>query len=100
MKKKWAMAALLAFSGLPVLAQSGGFRGDEPPPPPNKQESGYRGTVDARHTSIATAKRMKPRETKTPMIIDMRRPLHSRQRGCKRQDLLAPAYGCATHSLH
>ncbi|QWA09637.1 YgiW/YdeI family stress tolerance OB fold protein [Sodalis ligni] len=57
--KKWAMAALIAFFGLPALAQSGGFHGDEPPPPPNKQESGYRGTVDARHTSIASAKRMK-----------------------------------------
>ncbi|XBS68720.1 hypothetical protein ABK905_19210 [Acerihabitans sp. KWT182] len=40
---KWAIAALLACFGLPAFAQTGGFRGDETPPPPSKQESGYRG---------------------------------------------------------
>ncbi len=57
--KKLVIAALIAFYGLPALAQPGGFHGDAPPPPPDKQQSGYRGSVDSKHTSVRDAKRMK-----------------------------------------
>lgn len=57
--KKMTIAALIALCSLPALAQNGGFHGDETPPPPDKQQSGFKGSSDAKQVTIAQAKGMK-----------------------------------------
>lgn len=58
--KKTTIAIVLTLCSLPALAASGGgFHADEAPPPPNKQESGFKGSEDAPQTPVAGAKKMR-----------------------------------------
>ena len=45
-----ALSALLSFS---AVAQQGGFKGGEEPPPPAKQDAGYNGSEDTGQATIA-----------------------------------------------
>ncbi|NDL65428.1 YgiW/YdeI family stress tolerance OB fold protein [Acerihabitans arboris] len=57
--KKITIAALIVLCSLPALAQPGGFHGDETPPPPDKQQSGFKGSSDAKQVTVEQAKGMK-----------------------------------------
>ncbi|MFU9137440.1 YgiW/YdeI family stress tolerance OB fold protein [Erwinia tasmaniensis] len=52
MKKILTLAALLAFS-LNVMADDGGFKGGDAPPPPQKKDAGYKGTEDTTESQIS-----------------------------------------------
>ncbi len=57
MNKTWIYACLLL--SLPALAEDkGGFKADTAPPPPQEQDSGYRGARDARIMTVEQAKTM------------------------------------------
>ncbi|WP_380178626.1 YgiW/YdeI family stress tolerance OB fold protein [Kalamiella sp. sgz302252] len=59
MKKVLTLAALLALS-LNVMAEDkGGFEAGETPPPPHKQDAGYKGSEDTNESLIKTVHTLK-----------------------------------------
>ncbi|TCW00493.1 YgiW/YdeI family stress tolerance OB fold protein [Biostraticola tofi] len=58
--KRLIIAGFFTLASLPALAQpGGGFKADAVPPPPEKHDSGYRGTEDAKSTSIEDVKALR-----------------------------------------
>ncbi len=49
MKKILTLAVLLSFG---VMADDGGFKAGEAPPPPHKQDAGYKGSEDTAESKI------------------------------------------------
>lgn len=59
MKKVLTLAALLALS-LNVMAEDkGGFEAGETPPPPHKQDAGYKGSEDTNESQIKEVRTLK-----------------------------------------
>lgn len=59
MKKVLTLAALLALS-LNVMAEDkGGFEAGETPPPPHKQDAGYKGSEDTNESQIKAVRALK-----------------------------------------
>lgn len=51
--KRVILASILMLSGLPAFsAPGGGFEASETPPPPYKQDSGIKGSEDAKESSV------------------------------------------------
>ncbi|MEY8769348.1 YgiW/YdeI family stress tolerance OB fold protein [Erwinia sp. ACCC 02193] len=59
MKKVLTLAALLALS-LNVMAEDkGGFKAGETPPPPHKQDAGYKGSEDTNESQVKSVRTLK-----------------------------------------
>ncbi|WP_114195319.1 YgiW/YdeI family stress tolerance OB fold protein [Edaphovirga cremea] len=58
--RKLTIAIFVALLSLPAFAETGeGFKGDETPPPPHKQDSGYKGMEDTHNITISHLKELR-----------------------------------------
>lgn len=60
MKKKIVTAAMMALLTLPAFAEEGGFKSGEAPPPPHKQDAGYKGSEDTGQSTVASVRDSRP----------------------------------------
>lgn len=60
MKKRFAAAALMAVLSTSAFAEEGGFKPGDAPPPPHKQDAGYKGSEDTNQSTVESIRDVRP----------------------------------------